>query len=273
MNIVLCHGILGFRTFLGVNYFNGVKAHIEAKYPAVKILVTQVDPVAAVNERGAQLRGQILEALGDTGMPPTLAPGDKTHIVAHSMGGLDARYVLSPANQGNIGGRVTSLTTISTPHRGSPVADLLMAEAQGALGLSDRVTAASMRHSMTLLGIPLAGLHDLTTAATAAFNAQNTDNPGVQYFAAAGEGRGGVLPTSALLLAPYLYVKDKTSGQANDGLVAVGSAAWGQGPTELLAADHVDEIGHNLDELPVGTPRHFDYLAKYDGIVERLLRL
>src|SRR5215469_16560609 len=103
MNIVLCHGILGFRTFLGVNYFNGVKAHIEAKYPAVKVLVPQVNPVAAADERGGQLQDQIVQALGDTGMPPTLDPGQKTHILAHSMGGLDARYMLSPANPANIG--------------------------------------------------------------------------------------------------------------------------------------------------------------------------
>src|SRR5215510_6280544 len=53
--------------------------------------------------------------------------GDKVHIIAHSMGGLDARYLLCN-NLYGLGAldRVVSLSTISTPHRGSQVADLLV---------------------------------------------------------------------------------------------------------------------------------------------------
>src|SRR5207249_8887306 len=42
------------------------------------------------------------------------------NIVAHSMGGLDARYAIS---QLGLGGRVASLITIGTPHLGTPLAD------------------------------------------------------------------------------------------------------------------------------------------------------
>lgn len=40
---------------------------------------------------------------------------DKVNIIAHSKGGLEARYLISSLNMAN---KVASLTTISTPHHG-----------------------------------------------------------------------------------------------------------------------------------------------------------
>jgi triacylglycerol lipase len=42
------------------------------------------------------------------------------YLIAHSMGGLDSRFMLSPANLDHLAAHVASLTTISTPHHGSP---------------------------------------------------------------------------------------------------------------------------------------------------------
>jgi len=67
MNLVLAHGILGFKTCLGVDYFNGVRQHLESKFKA-KILVTEVDPVNGIRDRGLKLSKQILIAFGETGM-------------------------------------------------------------------------------------------------------------------------------------------------------------------------------------------------------------
>ncbi|HYM00422.1 MAG TPA: hypothetical protein VEZ90_15820 [Blastocatellia bacterium] len=274
MNIVLAHGYLGFARLLGVEYFNRVKAHIEAAFPSVKVLVTQVDPADGIDVRGSQLRGQILDSLGVTGNAPTLNAGDKTHIIAHSMGGLDSRYILSPANPNNIAVQITSLTTISTPHRGSPIADLLWREASGeVLSEIEKLTALGLHKSMSLLGIPLEGLQNLTSDSTAQFNRKYVDNPNVRYFSVAGKGRNGFLPTCLALLAPHLVIKHEVPGEENDGLVAVGSAAWGTMDRNLWPADHADEIGHNLDKLPVGKPDHFDYLSAYDAIVGKLLPL
>src|SRR5262245_21597652 len=118
MNIVLAHGIYGFRTLFGVNYFNGVKEFLEQAFlaPPVRVLVSEVAPAGRIELRGAQLGRQILEAL-QTGKLDRIA---KVHIIAHSMGGLDARFCLSPGNPDNITAtaRVASLSTISTPHWG-----------------------------------------------------------------------------------------------------------------------------------------------------------
>jgi len=47
--------------------------------------------------------------------------GQKLNIVAHSMAGLDIRYALSKMD---VAGHVASFTTISTPHRGTSLAEL-----------------------------------------------------------------------------------------------------------------------------------------------------
>src|SRR5690606_23385320 len=48
---------------------------------------------------------------------------DRVNLVAHSMGGLDARHMIS--NHG-LGDTVGSLVTISTPHHGSPISDYVI---------------------------------------------------------------------------------------------------------------------------------------------------
>src|SRR5215469_10984999 len=70
---------------------------------------------ALIKNRAARLAEQIQARF----------PEGKVHIIAHSMGGLDSRYLLSK-NLLGLDGRVASLSTVSTPHRGSPVADLVL---------------------------------------------------------------------------------------------------------------------------------------------------
>ena len=51
------------------------------------------------------------------------------HIIAHSMGGLDSRFLITHL-QPEEDNRVLSLTTIGSPHRGSPIADLIVEQVQ-----------------------------------------------------------------------------------------------------------------------------------------------
>lgn len=48
---------------------------------------------------------------------------EKVNIIAHSKGGLDAKYMIERLGMAD---RVASLTTLCTPHRGSPVASWLL---------------------------------------------------------------------------------------------------------------------------------------------------
>jgi hypothetical protein len=109
--IVLAHGVLGFDAlplgFLHPAYFRGVAETLRKAGNEVHVI--RVSPVAGIAVRAAQLARQIRDI-----------PAERVNIVAHSMGGLDARYAISVLG---LGDRVASLTTIGTPHHGTPLAD------------------------------------------------------------------------------------------------------------------------------------------------------
>jgi len=100
---------------------------------------------------------------------------DSVRLVAHSKGGLDAREYLEvhqPANQGQF--QVLSLTTLSTPHDGSVLADLVVK--RSLVATADAIkfpgfplwTAKLLEH--TLLN---PGYRDLQTKQCADFNGTN----------------------------------------------------------------------------------------------------
>jgi triacylglycerol lipase len=272
MNLVLHHGFLGFAHVGDIVYFNRVKNHLTDKFPGLLILVTQVAPAGGIKVRGTELGEQILPALQPGG---TLDPNEPVHIIAHSMGGLDARFLLSPDNPDNIANRITSLTTISTPHKGSPVADVI-AELKGSISHEEKALAHALSAALALARIPTGGLDDLTSAGVQKFNDEFRDNDSTKKFSVAGVGRGIKvgpihIDTCLALRLPYRIIKERT-GEENDGLVSLSSATWGAAP-ELWPADHADEIGHNLDLGPQASPIHFDYLAKYEALVDRIGQL
>jgi triacylglycerol lipase len=265
MNIVLVHGILGFREKFGIEYFRGVAEHLTEK--GYKVVAPILDPTRGIEYRGGQLRDQINAAFANG----TLDQAQKTHIIAHSMGGLDSRWMLSPGNPNRIQAPIRSLTTISTPHRGSPIADLIDTPEKlapfGQLPFGSHPNL--LQPALDALGISLDGLRSLTTVYCTQFSSTYTDSPAVAYFSVAGSGRAGFLKTCALLLLFHNYVAAIT-GQANDGLVTVASAQWGKFDQNTWPADHADEVGTNLDTLG---PSSLPWLAKYDLILAAVAAL
>lgn len=266
MNLVLVHGILGFREKFGVEYFRGVAEHFRAQ--GFTVLVPELDPTQGIEFRGNQLGDQINNSFTGGQLDRT----QKTHIVAHSMGGLDSRYLLSPVSGKQLVAPVRSLTTISTPHQGSLIADLIgnPLELTPFPHLPFKAAGNPLELALNELGISLAGLRDLTTVSSQAFSAKYTNNPSVAYFSVAGSGRPGLLPTASILLLFHRYIFAKT-GNPNDGLVTVDSAKWGTFDPVTWPADHAEEVGYNLDNLVVPPP--FPYLGNFDKIVANLAKL
>jgi triacylglycerol lipase len=263
MNIVLVHGILGFRKKLGVPYFRGVAEHFTEK--GLKVFVPELDPTRGVEFRGGQLREQMMAAQ-NTGL---LDPTQKTHIIAHSMGGLDARFMLSPVNPVPSPVRVSSLTTISTPHLGSPIADVVDSPEKlipfPHLGFAP--IGNPLEDGLNALGISLDGLRDLTTGICTAFSRKYINDPAIAYFSVAGRGRSTFPPTAFAFLIFHTYVHALT-GQPNDGLVSLPSAQWGEFDPATWPADHAEEVGHDLNNLLI--PPAFPYLARYDQLVAKV---
>src|SRR4051812_14796193 len=145
--VILVHGLFGFDR-IGVpgarlHYFRGIARHLESL--GCHAHAVRLARAASVPEPPKQLAAKI-EALGH----------DRVDIIAHSLGGLDARYALAHLG---LASRVRSLVTVGTPHRGTPLADLAT---EGPLAMA--------RRAITAIGIPLAAIDWLSTAALEKFN-------------------------------------------------------------------------------------------------------
>jgi triacylglycerol lipase len=250
MNLVFASGLLFPQRLSGGSYFQ----FLPAKYPDA--CFPDVPVTGTVQERAEALAAQIAARF----------PNGEVNIVAHSMGGLDARYLLSHNLQGLANaGRVASLSTIATPHYGSAVADLLVG-ARPELEDPRRFAYDVVNRALAHLMFEFGALGDLTSGAAQQFNQQNPKLDHVRYFPYAGSGNG-----SFLLLPLHAYIESRgatTDEKTNDGLVSVASAKWPGDLVELpWPTDHVGEVGHNLN---IGGKLKFDHLAAFDRVVQRI---
>lgn len=76
------------------------------------VYVAKTDGFGSIENNAAQLKTHIDEILWHENT-------DKVNIIAHSKGGLDSKYMIQELD---MAGAVASLTTLSTPHKGSVVA-------------------------------------------------------------------------------------------------------------------------------------------------------
>lgn len=181
------------------------------------------------------------------------------------MGGLDS-HVLIARNHRGLSGRIKSLTTISTPHFGSPVADLVTGGSPGGENQVRDAIGAIIRGS----GLPVGALEDLRTD-------RNLPDPREQFpdirylsYAAVGRPAAGLLRlrTCAALALTHGFVQGVT-GEENDGLVPLSSSShFGDfQQDDLWPCDHADAVGWNLDN-PLSPA--FLHLPRYDAIISKL---
>jgi triacylglycerol lipase len=196
-------------------------------------------------------------------------PSGPVHIIAHSMGGLDSRFLIGNDLLGLASsGRIASLTTLSTPHRGSPVADLLAGPEPDSL---HRSVHDLISRAVGLLGISSGAIASLTTQSASSLPDAAKLFPKIRYRSYFASGRPVSalvpLPTSLALAATHQYILQAPGGQVNDGLVTLDSAQYGDFQKAFWECDHADMVGYNLD--PVSLFR-FNHLAAYDAIISQL---
>lgn len=282
--VVLAHGFFGFENFAGldfVTYFYGVKDALAAEGEVV--YTPAVDPFNDSTFRGEQLYEAIQGILAKTGYA-------KVNIIGHSQGGLDARVVAHDHPD-----LVASVTTIATPHHGTPIADVALKL------VSDPNAQAILDWIVKQFGMALYDMNNQETSlwkplklfsqpGIAAFNAQYPDAPGIPYFSMAGRSN---LALNAGVCAPDVDLKlttdwigtldpldafftvtepimsgDYVNQHLNDGLVRVEDAKW---DTFLgcVPADHLDEVGQLLGDNP-GAGNDWDYQAMYRDLIKYL---
>jgi triacylglycerol lipase len=234
--VVLAHGLMGFDEIklgsIRSDYFRGVQARLgQAGH---KVHTIKVSRAGSVEVRAKQLADAV-RAVG----------AQRVNIIAHSMGGLDARFAISRLG---LADRVASLTTIGTPHGGTPIADI-------GTGLGSMI---GLKRALDALGIDVNAFYDLTTARMAAFNREVPDVKGVSYGSVIACIAGGLLQMNPLLVPPYLFLSEKAG--ANDGLVPGKSQTWGE-VLKRIDADHWAQIGWST---------RFDAPAFYAQLIEVL---
>jgi triacylglycerol lipase len=237
--VVLVHGMFGFDRFgvpgVKVHYFRGIIKHLEEL--GCHAHAVRLPAVASVPER-ARILVEAINAL----------PHERVDIIAHSLGGLDARYALA---QLGLAAKVRTLVTVGTPHHGTPIADLAV---RGPIGLARKAIGA--------VGIRLHALDWLSTDALARFNNEVKNVPGVRYACVVAGIREPTTPVSLALAPAHGYLK-KVVGP-NDGLVPVASQYWGETLAEI-EADHWQQVGWRFTMRGA-----FDALAMYAFVVARL---
>jgi triacylglycerol lipase len=244
MKLVFASGFLVPQHPPGINYFRDVKAHVEAQ--GHETVFPDVPPLDTCEKRAIPLAEQIIQRY----------PTGNIHIIAHSMGGLDSRVLICSNPQG-LSGRIKSLTTICTPHAGSPVADLLTGgQNEFLVGVVDKLISG---------GLPIGALKDLRTDRNLPDPRQQF--PGIQYlsYAAVGRPPAGLLAlrTCAALALTHGFIDGE-----NDGLVPFSSAQYGGfQQDDLWHCDHADAVGWNLDD-PLNPT--FLHLPHYDTIISKL---
>lgn len=261
--IVLAHGLYGFdvRGFstwpsLQIHYWSDVLGILRKKVGA-EVIVTRVPSTGSIQERAKTMHDCLQHD----------AAGRSINFIAHSMGGLDCRQLISNIKPKEY--TPLTLTTVSTPHRGSPFMDWLM-EIIGIGSVREPipgikpVSPAVPLPSSIISFIDSPAYSNLTSNYLKAhFNPSTPDSPNVRYWSVA--ARTPSMSFFHPLWLPKLILdgyeeKVQKSGKypnrqyGNDGLVTVESAKWGEFLGVLENCDHWDMRGagglsaHHADE-------------------------
>ncbi|PNV74555.1 esterase/lipase family protein [Leptospira inadai] len=239
--IVLAHGLFGWGKSTGIiDYWGGNAAYLQSQ--GATVLTPTVTATSSSSARAAQLKTAIQTAMAANNYT------GKVHIIGHSQGGLDARYLVS-----NLGfaSKVATLTTLNTPHYGSPVANVVLTV----------IPSWALPYVATVLNTvvgfvygesnqnAVAALKLLTTAGATAFNSSTPNASGVKYFS-----YGSTITVPDLiehpamgLIYPICAIGAPFYGQSisNDGVVPASSQQWGTwkgGPSYPITTTGIDHL-------------------------------
>ena len=248
--VMFLHGLMGGSK----TSFAGVVKHFEGL--GCKVILPDVSAVNSTELRATQVADKIRQFLSSTSSA-------KVNIVAHSQGGLDARYALSKLG---MAGSVASLSMLSTPNYGSPLADLVLKDLANPLS---KIFLSFAFNSLSGVSNTDGGKNNDSTSAMRAlstvymretFNPNTPDAPGVFYQSWAGRtGPGTKDRTKSTLTLTQGFVA-KQAGE-NDGIVSVASARWGEFKG-VLDADHLDLGGTKMGDAGAGQFDHIKFLEQ-----------
>lgn len=247
--ILLIHG-LNCRDDWLLPYWGSVRERLEAQ--GAHVYLSGQDAWGSIpgNARALLLRAEeVLSAEGT----------NKLNLVAHSKGGLEARYLISSLG---FGGRAASLSTVCTPHRGSRAAAAWLGR-KGVCAVLGPALTAFWRAAGDEAPDFQAALRALTPEAMARFNRENPDSPLVYY-----QSWGARLdrPGRDLMDRGQLWLTK--ADRPTDGLVSPDSAVWGTYRGTVECVSHQDMSGTRRR-----THAHFSAVDFYCRMAQELAEM
>ena len=246
--IVLTHGMLGFDSILGVDYWYGIPQAL--RKDGATVYITEVSQLDTSEARGEQLLSQVEEIVAISGKA-------KVNLIGHSHGGPTIRYVAAVRPD-----LVASVTSVGAPHKGSKTADFIRNVPPGSAGetmlagivnglgaLINFLSGSSSTTPQNALG----ALESLNSEGAARFNARYPQGlptsacgegayqvNGVRYYSWSGTSPlTNVLDISDLMLGASSLT---FGGEANDGLVGRCSSRLGMVIRDNYRMNHLDEV-------------------------------
>ena len=249
--ILLVHG-LNCRDEVPFFYWGRVPALLTAH--GARVYLSGQDACGTIGHNARTLEQRMRQVLA-------AEDSEKLNLIAHSKGGLEARYCISTLG---LADRVASLTTICTPHHGSKTAAAWQRRPLARMALAG---AEDLYWSLRGDDQPdfRAVLEELTPAAMERFNRANPDSPQVYYQSWGARlekqyhGEGG--------MARFLLALTGADG-LTDGLVSPDSAVWGHWRGTLERVSHLDAADSRGRDLP-----HFSVSDFYLRLVRELAEM
>lgn len=252
--LIMVHGI-GFRDLKYFNYWGRAPRYLERN--GATIYYGHQKAWGTIEENAAAIAQTIDRALTETGAA-------KVNLIAHSKGGLDCRHVITHLWYAD---RVASLTTMSTPHRGSELLDFLNRLPKPVFLKLTQILDRSFAAFGDDRPDSYASAQQLSPAYCRDFNERTPDAENVLYQSYASMMRFSF--SDSLLFFPHLLLWWMT-GERNDGLVTESSAQWGKflgtlKSKSLRGISHGDMIDLKREDI-----KGFDSIEVYQSIVQNL---
>lgn len=200
--IMLVHG-MGFRDSKRIGYWGRIP-NVLRKYGA-QVYHGNQDANGSVESNAETLRKSLQRILSETG-------AKKVNIIAHSKGGIEARYLISSLGEG---AKIASLTCISTPHNGSETVEKLMKLPKPLAKVAMKPIDLLMKLMGDKKPDTYTACQQLTTSFAQSFNEANPDDNNVYY-----QSFGFVMKNAfsdVLMMIPYIVIK--FSEGKSDGLL------------------------------------------------------
>ncbi|MBD9416711.1 triacylglycerol lipase [Pseudomonas sp. PDM16] len=249
--IVLVPGIFAFDTIAGIDYWYQIPSALQSQ--GAKVHVPKINAFDSSAKRGESLIAQLEQIRAASG-----GSVKKFNLIGHSQGGLTARYVLNTRPD-----LVASVTTLNSPHKGSPMADIAtgVAPAGSLRGVAFDVFANSVGNLVNLLSNNKKSTSDVR-AMLAEFNKNGAATNNQRYpvgvpTSSCGEGpetvnlngnsirlysMSGTSPLTNVLdiSDPLFTVTSLAFTESNDGVTGRCSSHFGKVLKDNYTMNHLD---------------------------------